>query len=57
MNMDEKLKLCPFCGGKAYVYIDPAAMHGWTVSCYGCLAIMRGFQTEQEAIEAWNKRT
>jgi Lar family restriction alleviation protein len=53
MAMD-KLKPCPFCGGEACVYSD-----GWGVwfgvSCK-CGHHTDEFRTEQEAIEAWNKR-
>ncbi len=60
--MDE-LKLCPFFGGEAFVYkrydsifrLDPT---DFTVLCKDCNASVRHyFQTESEAIEAWNRRT
>ena len=57
---EPKLKPCPFCGGK-----DVATMlcgDGYYVVCYsrnkgkGCGSSTGWHETEQEAIEAWNKR-
>ncbi len=49
-----ELRECPFCGGEASVYSD-----GWRVwfgvSCM-CGQHTNDFRTEQEAIEAWNRR-
>ena len=57
-----KLKLCPFCVGEAFVYkrydsifrLDPT---DFTVLCKECRGGVRHyFQTESEAIAAWNRR-
>lgn len=53
------LKPCPFCGGEAVATYDseynPKGVY-W-VSCGRCGAMPRGvFNTEVEAIEAWNTR-
>ena len=67
--MDEPLKPCPFCGGEAYArqalmwdedYNTVAVPEMWTVNCdtYGCMSEVgcAFFNTEAEAIEAWNTR-
>ena len=53
--MSNELKPCPFCGGEAEAYyvIDGS----FACSCTSCsYASCAGFNTEQEAIEAWNRR-
>ena len=53
--MADELKPCPFCGSEAEAYyvIDGS----FACSCTSCsYASCAGFNTEQEAIEAWNKR-
>lgn len=68
---DTKLKPCPFCGGEANVVIAP--MEGTAyVECKHCSAMMgryrksgesdhKGFwthfETQEKAIEAWNRRS
>ena len=60
--MGDKLKQCPFCGGKACIERDD--MNGISrflpvCSNYGnnCWGMQENwFVTEQEAIEAWNRR-
>ncbi len=62
----QKLKPCPFCGGKASTtkrerWKDESCTYSrpdYGVSCQECYA--KGYQyysTVEEAIEAWNKRT
>lgn len=56
----EKLKPCPFCGGKAFVrYVMPCS----TVQCEKCGASTGVFSDwyeeadgRKEAIDAWNRR-
>jgi Lar family restriction alleviation protein len=52
--MSEYLKSCPFCGGSAAVENGPA--HIWYVQCKGCGTDGRIGKTEQDAIDAWNRR-
>ncbi len=49
--MTEKLKPCPFCGHEAQINKDE-----WSIQCSYCPAYMGYFNTEQEAVEAWNRR-
>lgn len=66
--MDEKLKPCPFCGGKARIIFcgenqipqvrcdDCLAVMGWHCECW---TVIRGelyFKTAEAAIKAWNRR-
>ena len=59
--MTEKLKPCPFCGGlpKFYeIYANGAKV--WKVMCgkrVDCCAILNEYDTQEEAAEAWNKRS
>lgn len=52
--MKEKLKPCPFCGGKPYVEKDTE--DNMTVDCQECFASGPFSYTEEEAIKAWNRR-
>ena len=49
-----KLKRCPFCGGKANLRVYSANLQ--FVQCVDCLSGTNAFPTDEEAIEAWNKR-
>ena len=61
---DITLKNCPFCGGEAYTYTAITIEHGakidcWLVHCKQCHLNYPAFKkcyTEEEAIEAWNRR-
>ena len=53
MNNDIKLKPCPFCGGEAI--IDGCDETLWIVICKECNASIGYKETEQEAIDAWNR--
>lgn len=57
----EKLKPCPFCGGKAYVqiHIFDGVPETYGVLCANGKCYTSGWQfydTAEEAIEAWNRR-
>lgn len=67
-----ELKPCPFCGNKecetytneevSFVQNQDLTMSEemryplWGACCYECSAQVYGFDTEEEAIEAWNTR-
>lgn len=48
----KELKKCPFCGGEAEI----AGYKIFWVICKECTAETKGFDTREEAIEAWNRR-
>lgn len=48
-----ELKPCPFCGGKARL---DRYEHFYRVLCTDCPASTEWLYSEQEAIEAWNRR-
>ena len=50
--MEDRLKPCPFCGGKARLSIDEVS---W-IYCEECCAETDCFDRKEEAIEAWNTR-
>ena len=57
-----ELKTCPFCGGTAfcseydYKLDDGYVVITHFVECNGCHATTFEYETEKEAIEAWNRR-
>lgn len=52
--MNDKLKPCPFCGGKAI--IDGCDETLWITICKKCNASIDYKETKQDAIDAWNRR-
>lgn len=55
--MSNELKPCPFCGGRAY--LSERMNGGYYVECEsigGCLAESGNYDTEEQAVEAWNRR-
>ena len=58
--MSEKLKPCPFCGGKAECLNEQEQNKGeWSFVRYTnpkCLCAMGYFESRNEAIAAWNTR-
>lgn len=55
----EELKLCPFCGGKAFVGEDETPSNNtvsYGVVCRRCAAIGPVAFTEAGAVQKWNRR-
>lgn len=62
MSEKVELKPCPFCGGDATLYHyrhDRTAYqtHKYTVECPTCGASVPFYNTEEKALEIWNRRT
>ena len=66
--MSDELRPCPFCGGKARVFVidkteglrtmyDFARPYHRIVCQGGCGCIMGDFGNRQEAIDHWNRRS
>ena len=52
--MSEELKSCPFCGNKnIQLFLDDV---NFAMLCTKCMAEGPICETEQEAIDAWNRR-
>ena len=53
--MNEELRLCPFCGAKAKLL--HYEKDGYLPHCTKCDGMVEyWFDTEEDAINAWNKR-
>lgn len=59
--MDVKLKPCPFCGASAILWKRNGEVRidcsKWSASDKSTHFVGIGARTEEEAIEAWNRRT
>lgn len=54
-NTMTELKPCPFCGGEASIYV--AYDDGYYVCCDECGCGLPVYNTEEDAIREWNRRT
>jgi len=60
MEKKARLKPCPFCGSRS---VETFGLHDifpatpFNVFCKKCRAMGPFYQTIEEAIEAWNRRT
>ncbi len=57
----DKLKPCPFCGGEAEIQCFECLFESfegrrYAVECKFCSCSLELFETEEEAVEAWNRR-
>lgn len=56
---EQKLKPCPFCGGKAKIFHYEQGDYyneAFSVYCDNCGASLEDYDFEEQAIEHWNKR-
>lgn len=53
---EEELLPCPFCGGEAESQFIPSFRNSHFVRCKICLSSVRGYDTKDKAIAAWNRR-
>ena len=52
-----ELKPCPFCGSTVIWNLEVGRNTDmWFVQCQDCFATFPHFDSEEEAIEAWNRR-
>jgi hypothetical protein len=58
MNLQAKMKSCPFCGGKATALRSVSNNYYPRCSTEKCVGNQGwvSFSTEEKAVEAWNKR-
>lgn len=54
--MSEQLDTCPFCGGEAVSHRTIGFKDSYYVACLYCASTSDDYETEQEAISAWNTR-
>ena len=52
--MNNKLKSCPFCGGKAILF--ESHTFAWTIECKDC-EVGIGHDDKETVIKIWNRRT
>lgn len=50
-----ELKPCPFCGSK-HIRFKRGSNAGVWLQCENCFTEINLYRTEEEAIEAWNRR-
>lgn len=51
-----ELKPCPFCEGENLAILGPIPAFGYWVSCNNCRILGPSYDTQEEVIEAWNRR-
>ncbi|SHJ02117.1 restriction alleviation protein, Lar family [Anaerovibrio lipolyticus DSM 3074] len=51
-----KIKECPFCGGAAHIAKYKGQKDTYYATCDSCFAESDLKESEQEAMEAWNRR-
>lgn len=56
MKAEEELLTCPFCGGDAKIEFIPSFRNSYFVRCKICLSSVRGYDTRDKAVAAWNRR-
>lgn len=54
--MSDKLKPCPFCGGKAELLIVPNGKAEWIIKCKNKCCNQFPHESKGDAINAWNRR-
>lgn len=55
--MSDQLKPCPFCGGKAELWMAHEGRTAWIACMSKCsVLVSKEYKTDAEAIAAWNRR-
>lgn len=54
--MAEELKPCPFCGSENIREHSGYPLEYWSVKCLDCGGRMQFYGSQQQAINAWNRR-
>lgn len=56
-------KECPFCGGNRqdvytyeHTFVTLPTIINYEITCYDCGCNLSGFDTEEDALDAWNRR-
>ncbi len=52
-----KWKSCPFCGDEYIYALSLRKKIPWRIECSGCKARTGFYETINDAVNAWNKRT
>lgn len=55
-NKEFELRECPFCGKSSALLRQPYFAPMWMIECRSCFCSTPLFDTEQKAVDFWNRR-